>query len=400
MLKRLFNIGIEKDMTPMTKARVVILNQFCVIMIFITFIDLLVYFPSSTIYDFVTSFCVVIYLSFFPLLNYLGKNRTAQILFHLTMPIFICTLMVLYGTQVYAELLLMLIVTLGFVAFKEKSIQIALIFWNLLLYTIGYFWNAQYGCVIGYESVFADQLLFAILLILMVTLLSRFIINTNHLFAQKLVSSKKKSESLLLNLLPENVIYELNENGKSEAQLIENATVLITDFVDFTHKSEMIDAEDLVEIINEIYTNFDKIMQRYGIEKIMTIGDAYFAVGGINSTNSSKVDDVIRAAIDMKDYINGYILKRKAENLPFFDVRIAIHTGTVVAGIVGLKKIQYDIWGKAVNVVNLIEKNGSTEDINISENVFELIHDRFNATFYKYIQFEENEKLAVYTIGA
>ncbi|MFH6768150.1 adenylate/guanylate cyclase domain-containing protein [Gaetbulibacter aquiaggeris] len=184
---------------------------------------------------------------------------------------------------------------------------------------------------------------------------------------------KKRSEELLLNILPEEVAEELKEKGHSDAQLIDEVTVLFTDFKGFTDLSERVTPKALVADLHEYFSAFDNICETYGIEKIKTIGDAYMAAGGLPTPNTTHAKDVVKAALEMAEVIEKGKAERIAANLPYFEVRIGVHTGPVVAGIVGVKKFQYDIWGDTVNTASRMESSGEVGKVNVSENTFELL---------------------------
>ena len=205
----------------------------------------------------------------------------------------------------------------------------------------------------------------------------------NRIKKEKLLveRAKLRSDQLLLNILPAETAEELKNTGSAKAKDFEATTIMFTDFKNFTLISEELDAQELVNLIHYCYTAFDRIITRYGIEKIKTIGDSYMCAGGLSGDASAKAEDVVRAALDIRDFMETEKERRKWTGLPFFDIRIGINTGPVVAGIVGIKKFSYDIWGDAVNVASRMETSGEAGKINISGQTYALVKDAFECTY-------------------
>jgi class 3 adenylate cyclase len=198
---------------------------------------------------------------------------------------------------------------------------------------------------------------------------------------RELNEEKDKSELLLLNILPAETADELKRTGTARAKEIKQVTVLFTDFKNFTAVSERLNAQELVSEINYCYSAFDNIISKYGVEKIKTIGDSYMCAGGLPVENSSNPLDALGAALEIRDFMIAEREKREAIGESFFEIRIGLHTGPVVAGIVGLKKFAYDIWGDTVNIASRMESSGSPGKVNISGDTHALVKDLFNCSF-------------------
>jgi class 3 adenylate cyclase/Tfp pilus assembly protein PilF len=191
----------------------------------------------------------------------------------------------------------------------------------------------------------------------------------------KLNEEKIRSENLLLNILPEEIAQELKLNGKAEARDFDVVSILFTDFKSFTETSAKLSASDLVAEINICFECFDGIIEKYDIEKIKTIGDAYMAAGGLPVPTDDSVKNTVLAALEMQAFIEERKKTQDLKGKPAFEMRVGIHTGPVVAGIVGVKKFQYDIWGDTVNTASRMESSGEVGKVNISQATYELLKD-------------------------
>lgn len=190
---------------------------------------------------------------------------------------------------------------------------------------------------------------------------------------KKIAEEKQKSDTLLLNILPHEVAEELKEKGKTSAKHFDEVSVLFTDFVNFTANSERIGVQEVINELNICFTAFDKIMEKYNLEKIKTIGDAYLAVSGLPVSNDQHAKNAVTAGLEILSYIQ----QRKKDNPNALDIRIGIHSGPVIAGIVGVKKFAYDIWGDTVNTAARMEQNSTLGKVNISEATYILVKNDF-----------------------
>lgn len=214
----------------------------------------------------------------------------------------------------------------------------------------------------------------------------------------KISKEKKRSEELLLNILPEEVAEELKEKGYAEAKSIESVTILFTDFKGFTQVSEKLTPHELVKEIDHCFRAFDTIITKHNIEKIKTIGDAYMCAGGLPIPNKTHAEDVVCAAIEIRDFIEARKNEKESLGEPFFEIRIGIHTGNIVAGIVGIKKFAYDIWGDAVNIASRMESAGQEGKINISQTTYELIKHKFKCTYRGKIEAKNKGEIDMYFV--
>ncbi len=189
----------------------------------------------------------------------------------------------------------------------------------------------------------------------------------------KIREGKKRSDELLLNILPEEVADELKAKGSAAAKHFDEVTVMFTDFKGFTQISEKLTASELVSEIDYCFKAFDNIITKRNIEKIKTIGDAYMCAGGLPVSNTTHAGDVVQAAIEILEFMQQHLKERKMQGKEIFEIRIGIHTGPVVAGIVGVKKFAYDIWGDTVNTASRMESSGEAGKINISGSTYNLV---------------------------
>lgn len=197
-----------------------------------------------------------------------------------------------------------------------------------------------------------------------------------------LEEEKEKTEKLLLNILPREMADELKNKGKAKARNYRQVTVMFTDFKGFTKHAEDFKPEDLVAELDSYFVKFDEIVNKYNVEKIKTIGDAYMAAGGVPIRNKSNPIDTTLAALEIQRYMQEIKETRKDLDKSPWEIRIGLHTGDLIAGVVGIKRFAYDIWGDTVNVASAMESSGEVGKVNISETTYEAI-DEFFVTEYR-----------------
>ncbi len=210
---------------------------------------------------------------------------------------------------------------------------------------------------------------------------------------------KKEIEGLLLNILPAEVAKELQEKGKSEPKYYESVSVMFTDFKGFTLIADKMSPQELLEELNICFMTFDGIMEKYNLEKIKTIGDSYMCAGGIPTPNEHHVENMIQASLEIKNFALQYNKIRKEAGLEPWDLRIGIHVGPVVAGVVGKKKYAYDIWGTTVNIASRMESNGVPGQVNISSHTYELIKNKYTCTYRGKINAKNIGEIDMYFVG-
>lgn len=209
---------------------------------------------------------------------------------------------------------------------------------------------------------------------------------------------KDRSESLLLNILPTEVAEELKATGTANAKQFDHVTVMFTDFKGFTQISEKLSPTELVAEIHTCFKAFDNIIGRHNIEKIKTIGDSYMCVGGLPVSNTTHAEDIVRAALEIQQFMEQQAKQKAAAGKEIFELRIGINSGQVVAGIVGVKKFAYDIWGDTVNIASRMESSGEAGKVNISESTYELVKDKFTCVHRGKIEAKNKGDIDMYFV--
>ncbi len=194
---------------------------------------------------------------------------------------------------------------------------------------------------------------------------------------EELKSDKEKIDKLLLNILPEPVARELKDQGYVKPVFYHAVTIVFTDFIGFTKIAETLTPDQLVKELDEAFSSFDRIMDKYGLEKLKTIGDSYMYAGGVPVVNNTHEIDAVLGALEIQSFIEKINAEKKCVDRPVFEIRIGINTGPLMAGVVGEKKFVYDVWGDSVNLASRMESSGEGGQVNISESTYQRIKDFF-----------------------
>ncbi len=195
---------------------------------------------------------------------------------------------------------------------------------------------------------------------------------------QQVESSRQESEQLLLNLLPKPVAEELIAYGSSSPAKFDDVSVLFTDFVGFTTFAEQCTPQELIEELSVFFNYFDTVVKKHTLEKLKTIGDSYMLAGGLPEPNTTHAIDCVLVGLDIQGFVSAHHAERQTTGKPTLDMRVGIHTGSVVAGVIGKEKFSYDIWGDTVNLASRMESSGEPGKINISQDTYRCVKDFFD----------------------
>jgi PAS domain S-box-containing protein len=216
---------------------------------------------------------------------------------------------------------------------------------------------------------------------------------------QLILDEQNKSEKLLLNILPFEIAKQLKSKGKAGARQYKTVSVLFADFKGFSRIIKDLEPKDLVNILDTYFAKFDEIIGRHYLEKIKTIGDAYMCAGGLPLRNKSNPFDAVLAALEIQNYMNQLNDSKVLNNLSIWELRIGVHTGPVVAGVVGRKKFAYDIWGETVNIASRMEQASHVGMVNVSGVTYKIIKDYFECDYRGKIEAKNIGKIDMYFVN-
>ena len=305
-------------------------------------------------------------------LNFRRKHELARTLIYVTPNIQIFLLTYFLGTITGMHLLHFMMISFALFIFSHKTrVELALLFSIpiMLFYLERYLFIPEEtpiivsDAVIEFLYVSLSATVFALLIVFF------YLFYTAILKTENLLNSEyQRSEGLLLNILPESIAQRLKETDDIIADSFPSVTIMFADIVGFTPLASRLDPEVLVNELNTLFQKFDNLIEEHGLEKIKTIGDAYMVAGGLPDPSEDHAQKIAELAIALRESAKGYRIRGNELNL-----RIGFHTGSVVAGIIGLKKFSYDIWGDAVNLASRLESGGVPGKIQVSEQSYNLL---------------------------
>ncbi|TGL70958.1 adenylate/guanylate cyclase domain-containing protein [Leptospira levettii] len=385
---KILNIGVTNDLKEKDAKFIRLTNALSIIVgvwLFSIIPSLLPYYPSSQYIIFNSIFFPVLWL-FVLYFNYKGWYTFAKLFFLYTAMLCVVFNSLQAGRESDNHLFLLLISIMAFYTFPPKqlhyitrvSISALILFISVELYL------TNKGPIIQAPPEFFQlgRLITLVALCILVYIVTLFNYKTLHKAQDLLELEHQKSESLLLNILPASIADRLKSKNEIIADKSSEATILFADIVDFTVLSQTMEPEKIVSILNEIFSEFDTIVQNHNLEKIKTIGDAYMVASGIPEAREDHCEAVALCALDMLSSIENGITQ---DSKPF-KIRIGIHTGPVVAGVIGKSKFIYDLWGDSVNTASRMESHGAEGKIHVSKEVYQKLKSNFTFETKREIQ--------------
>lgn len=310
------------------------------------------------------------------LLNHFGRTYSGKLIIAISPNVQIFFLTYFMSTASGMHLLHIMMISFIFFLFSNetKTLLIGMILFSLSLYVFEYvYFTPDFSPIIlDVITLIVFYITISLTVFLLVMLFFALFYKEIQYAELQLENEHRRSESLLLNILPEEIAAKLKDNPSFTAEEFDRVTILFADIVGFTEIANKVDSTTLVNRLNEIFSMFDSLAEKHGLEKIKTIGDAYMVAGGVPKPMSNHTEAVARMALDMiESTSHHYILDQQ------LSVRIGFHTGSVIAGVIGTKKFSYDIWGDAVNTASRLESHGEPGKIHVSDEVYEILKDKF-----------------------
>jgi adenylate cyclase len=379
LLAKIAEIGIDSN-TSYKEAKFIRMTNYqtVIVMFFLLLVIAQVAFklPASSYILYNCLAFLIGYLIVF-LLNYLKWYNSAKYFLSLSSLTLVSLNAIHLGGAADNHLFLMVVVMVSFFIFKDFRHITILAIIGFSLFAGLEFYFIDHGPLIETDDNFYIQsrllsVLNMFLMLIFVTAYNFVVIRQKE---SELEKEKEKVESLLLNILPASIAERLKNKQEMIADKLDNVTVLFADIVGFTTISQQLNADELVELLNTIFSRFDRVAKKYGLEKIKTIGDAYMVAGGVPLPLQDHCSNVAKFALEINEIMNSQELSGSLK------LRIGIHTGPVIAGVIGEEKFIYDLWGDTVNTASRMESHGIEGSIQVTEEVYQKLGDKFVLEF-------------------
>jgi class 3 adenylate cyclase len=400
------NMGIRETLEPSLVIRIRLLN---VLNLSCVLISLIYAWINSSIHEIATLInllSILVNIGIYGLI--FAKKYILAFFAFLLLSVFIgASLAILFGRYIASDLLFCTGIAYS-IAMFEKRLRIFFgVALNLVCFVLALYFYETYLPVFheANEQIkyfyYPNAAVFLMILFVLVFLLKTENQRYERTLQEKnkqLNASNQKNEELIENILPKRIAAELKRKGEVQPKLYKNVTVMFTDFYQFTRIAENMTAMHLVRELDTYFKAFDKIIEKYGIEKLKTIGDAYMCASGIPEEREDHAMMIIHAALEIKELVEKMHSEREVKGIEAWQIRIGIHSGNVVAGIIGDTKFTFDIWGDTVNTASRLESHSEPGKVNISSNTYELIKDIFKCEYRGKIKAKSKGEIDMYFV--
>ena len=379
-------MGVTRELNGIARRRLILQNNItlftAISVIIATFLIFKGLLPIENAY--LAQFLFIIGSIIALYLNHKRKYLVPKIMIMLFPPIWISIYCFQLGPQSgwYLFFILSFIVVFLILTPEEKGLIMMGVFANLAAPVVVYIYYQYSDKNYNYQGDYS--VLYASILLNTAVLIIAYVVNLffgSYNAEYNLQIEREKSDELLHNILPDTIARELKIHGESRPVRYESVTVIFTDFVGFTSIAESLSPEELVSELDKCFSYFDQVTSKYNLEKLKTIGDSFMCAGGLPSANQTHALDCALAALEIQAFMKQMAEIKAEQGLPYWQLRLGMHTGPVVAGVVGQKKFAYDIWGDTVNTASRMESSGQAGKINISSSTFKAIENYFECEY-------------------
>lgn len=393
--KTVSHIGVDVATNPADIRYITLVNTLAVFIFFFEISYLPILIPNLSLSKILIAFLVIAGISnlFVPALNYYRLYLVARVVFGILALLLITVFSIFTGRDSLLHIFLLESIVIAFFIYpvRERAFRNGMVFLYATAYVGLEIWFLHHAALIDSVPEIVHYSIATGLLILSIAI-SYYTYTIIHRAETRLEEERAKSENLLLNILPLPIVLRLKSHSSRIVDRFNEATILFSDIVQFSRIVESTPADRVVDMLNDIFSEFDALLDKYGLEKIKTIGDAYMLAGGIPLPRVDHCEAVANMALDMQQLVQDKFTERP----PHIKIRIGIDTGPVVAGIVGRRKYIYDLWGDSVNTASRMESHGTEGKIQVSQKVYDKLKEHYRLEFRGTIEIKGKGKMAAY----